>query len=120
TVTYNPSLHDALPERVLLAMLEAKGGSAQPLLQQVGVNVTDLTTALRMAVDKLPTHTPFDGEVQASRAFGQLFNLADKETQQLGDAYITTEAMLLAACAVGGAVGKLMQQSRVNQAALQA
>src|SRR5690554_774510 len=108
------------PEHVLLAMLEAKGGSAQPLLQQVGVNVTDLTTALRMAVDKLPTHTPFDGEVQASRAFGQLFNLADKETQQLGDAYITTEAMLLAACDVGGAVGKLMQQSGVNKAALQA
>src|SRR5699024_4420658 len=70
--------------------------------------------------DKLPTHTPFNGEVQASRAFGQLFNIADKETQQLGDAYITTEAMLLDACDVGGVVGKLMQQSGVNKAALQA
>lgn len=108
------------PEHVLLAMLEAKGGSAQPLLQQVGANVADLTTALRIAVDKLPTHSPFDGEVQASRAFNQLFNLADKASQQLGDAYITTEAMLLGACDMGGAVGNLLQQSGVNKAALQA
>lgn len=108
------------PEHVLLALLETKGGSAQPLLQQVGVNVADLTTALRMAVDDLPTHSPFDGNVQASRAFGQLFNLADKETQQLGDAYITTEAMLLAACDIGGRAGDLFRQAGVKKAALKA
>ncbi len=108
------------PEHVLLALLEAKGGSAKPLLQQAGANVDDLVTALRMAVEQLPTHTPFNGEVQASRGFGQLLNLADKVSQELGDAYITTEAVLLAACDMGSNVGKLWRQAGVDKTALKA
>ncbi|HLR18183.1 MAG TPA: ATP-dependent chaperone ClpB [Alcanivoracaceae bacterium] len=108
------------PVHLLLALLQTENSSARPLLQQAGANVADLETALRMAVEALPTHSPFTGEVQASREFGQLLNLADRETQQRGDAYITTEAVLLAACEMGGSVGKLFKTAGVTKPALNA
>src|SRR5699024_5630575 len=54
----------------------------------------------------------------ASRQFQQLLNLADRETQQLGDAYITTEAVLLAASDMGGKVGDIFKTAGVKKAAL--
>lgn len=108
------------PVHLLLALLQTDNGSARPLLQQAGANAADLETALRMAVEALPTHSPFTGEVQASREFRQLLNLADREAQQRGDAYITTEAVLLAACDLGGKAGELFKTAGVTKAALSA
>jgi ATP-dependent Clp protease ATP-binding subunit ClpB len=108
--------HSAIePVHLLLALLQQSGGVAAPLLEKAGANPADVITALKMALDKLPTVTRFTGDVQLSQNLGRLLNLADRQAQQRGDQYISTEALLLAACDDGGEVGKLMKTAGVRK-----
>ncbi|MBA3979694.1 MAG: ATP-dependent chaperone ClpB [Alcanivorax sp.] len=108
------------PVHLVLAMLRARGGSTRPLLQKAGINVNDLDTALQLAMEKLPTAEPFTGEVQIGRALGNLLNLADREAQQRGDQYISSEAALLAACDDSGELGKIFKRAGVHKKTLAA
>ena len=91
--------HSAIePVHLLLALLQQSGGVAAPLLEKAGANPADVVTALKMALDKLPTVGQFNGDVQLSQGLARLLNLADREAQQRGDQYVSTEALLLAAC----------------------
>ena len=102
--------HSAIePVHLLLALLQQSGGVAAPLLEKAGANPADVVTALKMAMDKLPTVGQFNGDVQLSQGLARLLNLADREAQQRGDQYVSTEALLLAACDDGGELGKLFK-----------
>ena len=107
------------PEHLILALVRQQGGSARPLLEKAGVNVDDLDTALAVAMDGLAKAGQFSGEVAMSRNLGNLLNLADREAQQRGDQYISTEAVLLAACELGGEVGKIFKRAGVERKALE-
>ncbi len=111
--------HNAIePVHLMLALLQQRGGVATPLLEKDGANPADVITALKMAMDKLPTVGQFTGDVQLSQNLGRLLNLADREAQQRGDQYISTEAVLLAACDDNGDVGTLMKNAGVRKAVL--
>ena len=106
--------HTAIePVHLMLALLRARGGSARPLLEKAGANANDIDTALQLAMEKLPTTQQFSGDVQLSRGLGNLLNLADREAQQRGDQYISSEAVLLAACDESGELGKLLKRAGV-------
>ncbi|WP_101675824.1 ATP-dependent chaperone ClpB [Alloalcanivorax mobilis] len=108
--------HSAIePVHLMLALLQQNGGVAAPLLEKAGANPADVVTALKMAMDKLPTVGQFNGDVQLSQNLGRLLNLADREAQQRGDQYISTEALLLAACDDNGDIGKLMKNAGVRK-----
>ena len=111
--------HSAIePVHLLLALMQQQGGVAAPLLEKAGANPADVVTALKMALDKVPTVGQFTGDVQLSQNLARLFNLADREAQQRGDQYISTEAVLLAACDDGGEIGKLMKNAGVKKKVL--
>jgi len=113
------SSHTAIePVHLMLALMRARGGSARPLLQKAGINAGDLETALQLAVEKLPKVSQFTGDVQVSRNLSSLLNLADREAQQRGDQYISSETVLLAACDDAGELGKLMKTAGVKKATL--
>ncbi|HAD47191.1 MAG TPA: type VI secretion system ATPase TssH, partial [Alcanivorax sp.] len=77
--------HSAIePVHLLLALLQQSGGVAAPLLEKAGANPADVITALKMAMDKLPTVGQFNGDVQLSQGLARLLNLADREAQQRG------------------------------------
>jgi len=101
------------PVHVMLALLRQQGGSTRPLLGRVGINVGDLETALQLALDNLAVVKPFSGDVQVSQNLSRLFNLADREAQQRGDQYISSEALLLAACDDSGELGKILSRAGV-------
>jgi ATP-dependent Clp protease ATP-binding subunit ClpB len=48
----------------------------------------------------------------------RLLNLADREAQQRGDQYVSTEALLLAACDDGGELGKLFKNAGIKKKVL--
>ena len=106
------------PVHLVLALLQQRGGSARPILQRAGANVADLETALQMALERLPTLQQFTGDVQLSQNLARLLNLADREAQQRQDQYISSEAVLLAACDEPGEVGKLFKTSGVERKTL--
>jgi len=108
------------PVHLLLALLQQRGGSARPILQRAGANVADLETALQMALERVAVANQFSGEVQLSQGLGRLLNLADREAQQRGDQYISSEAILLAACEDSGEVGKLFKTAGVEKKTLTA
>jgi len=85
------------------------------LLEKAGANVGDVITALNMAVDKLPTVSNFNGDVQMGQATGRLLNMADREAQQRGDQYLSTEVVLLAACDDNGELGKISKEQRSGE-----
>ncbi|HCD76561.1 MAG TPA: type VI secretion system ATPase TssH, partial [Alcanivorax sp.] len=111
--------HSAIePVHLLLALLQQSGGVAAPLLEKAGANPADVITALKMAMDKLPTVGQFNGDVQLSQGLARLLNLADREAQQRGDQYVSTEALLLAACDDGGELGKLFENAGIKKKVL--
>jgi ATP-dependent Clp protease ATP-binding subunit ClpB len=106
------------PVHLMLALMQQQGGAARPLLEKAGANVADVITALNMAVDKLPTVTNFNGDVQMGQATGRMLNIADREAQQRGDQYLSTEVVLLAACDDSGELGKLFKNAGVTRKVL--
>jgi len=90
----NPAIE---PVHLLHALLKQQGGSVRPMLQQAGFNLPALEQELALKLDHLPHVTQPTGEVQLSPDLARLLNLADKQAQQQGDQYISSEAVLLAA-----------------------
>ncbi|NHN39742.1 ATP-dependent chaperone ClpB [Pseudomaricurvus alcaniphilus] len=99
------------PTHLMLAMLDQQGGAVRPLLAQAGFDVTGVRNALAKALDGLPRVQNPTGEVQMSSELGRLLNLADKQAQKNGDAYISSECFLQAAMGdSSSALGKILKQ----------
>ncbi|MGQ0701749.1 MAG: ATP-dependent chaperone ClpB [Gemmatimonadales bacterium] len=88
----NPVVNDAHLFGALLAQPE---GIVQPLLQKAGFNVTALREATNREIAKLPVQEGGLGQPSYSRELNRVFDRADREAKQLGDAYISTEHLLI-------------------------
>ena len=89
----NPVLNDAHLFRALLAQDE---GVVAPLLQKAGVNVAQLTAETEREIGRFPKQSGEGVEPTAGRELSQAFDRAEKDAKDLGDAYISTEHLLLA------------------------
>ena len=85
------------PVHLVLALLNQKAGSTQPLLAQMGIDVTNFREELEHLVEALPKVTENLGDIQMSPELGRLLNLADKYAQERGDRFIASEVVILAA-----------------------
>lgn len=101
----NPALE---PVHLILALLTQQGSSTSPMLKQAGFDITGLKAELEQQLDRLPEIQSPTGEINLSAESGKLFNLADKQAQQQGDQYISTEAVILAAFEDKGDLGKAL------------
>ena len=88
----NPVVNDA---HLFAALLGQTEGVVQPLLQKAGLNLTALGEAIDRELAKFPTQSG-GGEPTASRELHAVFDRAEKDAKALGDAYISTEHLLLA------------------------
>src|SRR5690606_7095359 len=108
------------PVHLLAALLQQQGGSTRPLLQKAGANVAGLAAAVAKAVESLPTVSGSAGDVHMSNDLGRILNVSDKLAQKGGDAYISSELVLLAMLESKSAAGELLKQHGVTAIALQA
>ncbi|HEU5359026.1 MAG TPA: ATP-dependent chaperone ClpB [Gemmatimonadales bacterium] len=88
----NPVANDA---HLLAALLAQPEGVVRPLLQKAGVNVTDLTAQVAREIDRFPTQQGEAGEPALSREVNGAFDRAEREAKALGDAFVSTEHLLL-------------------------
>jgi ATP-dependent Clp protease ATP-binding subunit ClpB len=87
-----PAIEDL---HLLDALLAQEEGIVVPVLQKVGVSVTQLRTALEAALKRLPTQ--YGGaQPSISRELNEILDRAEKEARDLKDEYISTEHLLLA------------------------
>jgi ATP-dependent Clp protease ATP-binding subunit ClpB len=85
------------PAHVLLALLDAQGGSARPVLVKAGADVNKLRSDLGGLLDRLPKVEGTPGEIHISSDLNKVLNVTDKLAQQRGDQYIASELFLLSA-----------------------
>ena len=107
------------PSHLLVALLEQRDSAVRPLLQRSGANLAELTSALKQALEQLPTLSSPEGDIHLSQAMARLFNQLDKLAQQRGDQFIASELVLLALLKDSGPAGKALRQSGVDAARLQ-
>ncbi|MFZ6644707.1 ATP-dependent chaperone ClpB [Undibacterium sp. TJN25] len=108
------------PVHILLALLNQEDGGARSILQRAGVNVGGLTSALKLAQERLPKVTGTDGQVQVGRELSNLLNLADKEAQKRGDEFLASEMLLLALADDKSDAGKLARENGLTRKSLEA
>jgi ATP-dependent Clp protease ATP-binding subunit ClpB len=89
----NPVVNDA---HLLLVLLAQPEGVVQPLLQKAGVNVTRFTEEVEREIDRFPRQEGTGAEPTFSRELHRVFDRADEDARKMGDAYVSTEHLLLA------------------------
>jgi ATP-dependent Clp protease ATP-binding subunit ClpB len=87
----NPVVNDA---HLFLALLEQDEGIVVPVLQKTGLNVTELRQETEHEIGRLPVQEGGAGPTVA-RELNTALQDADKLAKQLGDAYVSTEHLLL-------------------------
>jgi ATP-dependent Clp protease ATP-binding subunit ClpB len=93
----NPQVYDV---HLLLALLAQDEGIVVPLLQKLGVNVTDFRRRAEAEAARYPKQT--DAQPTVSRELNQVLDRAEKEAKELGDEYVSTEHVLLSLSHVKG------------------
>jgi ATP-dependent Clp protease ATP-binding subunit ClpB len=88
----NPVVNDAHLFAVLLSQDE---GVVQPLLQKAGLNVAALRDATEREIAKFPTQEGGSVAPSYSRELNKVFDRAEQEAKTLGDAYVSTEHLLI-------------------------
>jgi len=108
-----------LPVHLMQALIQEKTGSVYQLLLQIGVDMEGLSKELADTVENLPKITEVDGSIAVSPELARLFNLADKQAQQQGDEFISSECVLLAATQDPGTLGRVLKRYDVKSAVLE-
>ena len=88
----NPVVNDA---HLFAALLAQDEGVVQPLLQKAGLNVAALRDANDREIAKFPTQQGAGETPGYSRELHKVFDRAEQEAKTLGDAYVSTEHLLI-------------------------
>ncbi|GGB88857.1 ATP-dependent chaperone ClpB [Pseudoduganella buxea] len=108
------------PLHLLLALLNQDDGAARSLLQRAGVNIGGLTKALQSSLGSQPKVSGTGGNVQVSREFIAVLNLADKEAQKRNDQFVSSEMVLLALTDDKSEAGRLARENGLSRKSLEA
>ncbi|MCU0618173.1 MAG: AAA family ATPase, partial [Gemmatimonadaceae bacterium] len=87
----NPLVYDL---HLLLALLAQDEGIVVPILQRQGVSITALRQQAEQEAARYAKQS--DAQPNLSRELTQVLDASEKEAKQLGDAYVSTEHLLLA------------------------
>ena len=88
----NPVINDA---HLFYALLQQEEGIVVPLLQKAGLNVTQLQAETEREIERFPKQSG-GADPTISRELSRVLDRADVESKSLGDAYVSTEHLLLA------------------------
>src|SRR6266700_1323841 len=99
----NPVLNDA---HLFHALLSQDDGIVVPLLQKAGLNVAQLKADTERELERFPTQQGAAAEPTLSREVSRGLDRADEEAKSLGDAYVSTEHLLLALAEEKGTTAK--------------
>src|SRR5947207_2847676 len=112
----NPVVNDA---HLFQALLAQDDGIVVPLLQKAGVNVTQLKAETEREIARFPQQSGTAAEPTLSREVSRVLDRADDEAKALGDAYVSTEHILLGLVEEKGTTAKqLLGAAGVDRAAL--
>src|SRR2546429_6169330 len=109
----NPVVNDA---HLFYALLQQDEGIVVPLLQKAGLNVTQLQAETEREIERFPKQSGGGAEPTLARELTRVLDRADEDAKSLGDAYVSTEHMLLALAEEKGTTARqLLSASGVDR-----
>ncbi|MCQ1994488.1 ATP-dependent chaperone ClpB [Arthrobacter sp. zg-Y1171] len=114
----NPQIE---PAHLLKALMDQRQGVAVALLKAAGINVDTVSAAASTAIHQLPSSSGSSvAQPQFSRPLLQVINAAQQEAEKLGDAFVSTEHLLLGLSLDNGPAGKALRDNNAGHDALSA
>ncbi|OLE60755.1 MAG: ATP-dependent chaperone ClpB [Gemmatimonadetes bacterium 13_1_20CM_2_70_10] len=112
----NPVVNDA---HLFHVLLDQEEGIVVPLLQKTGLNVTQLQAETARELERFPQQSGATAEPTLSRELSRVLDRADEDAKALGDAYVSTEHLLLALAEEKGTTARqLLSAGKVGRAEL--
>ncbi|WP_298772627.1 ATP-dependent chaperone ClpB [uncultured Shewanella sp.] len=99
------------PVHLMMSLLNQDGGSISGLLNQAGIQVSNLRSLLEQELESLPQVSGANADVQLSQGLIRLLNNCDKLAQKRKDKYISSELFVLAALDASDPLSKALQKS---------
>ena len=110
---------NAEPSHLLHALLLIPGNTVAPLISAVGGDPAVVQAAAQGAISKLPTASGSSVSQPAlSGSFSRVLADAENRAQQLGDAFVATEHLLISLAAVESDARKILRDLKITPDAL--
>ena len=108
------------PEHLLKVLLEEKDGLARALIQSAGGRPDEADRAADEALSRLAKVEGGSGQLYMKPETASVFAEAEKGAKDAGDAFVTTERLLIAVAKEGGEAAKVLKAAGAEPKALEA
>jgi len=114
------SMHHAevRPEHLLVALLEQDGGVVPRILAKIGADARAVRTDLGRSFEKFPRARGAALDIDAGRAFKDVWETAGREAEAMKDEFISTEHFLLALAAGKSGAGEALTTAGATKEAI--
>lgn len=106
---------------LLLALFEQTQSSIKDIVKRVGLKPSEFAQQLERILQEQATVSHPDGQIQMAQNLARVLNLAEKESNKRGDAYLSSEVFFFCLLEERGAIGALLKElgltkDKLNQA----
>jgi ATP-dependent Clp protease ATP-binding subunit ClpB len=108
------------PEHLLKVLLEERDGLSRALIQEAGGKPDAAVRETDAAVAKLPSVEGGSGGLYLKPEMARVFAVAEDDAKTAGDAFVTTERLLVAIAKEGGEAAAALKKAGVTAAGLEA
>ncbi len=108
------------PEHILKVLLEERDGLSRALIQSAGGRPDAVDTAVEGLLGRMPKVEGGSGQLYLKPDTARVFAKAEEDAKKAGDAFITTERLLIAIAAEGGDAAKALKDAGAAEKALEA
>ena len=107
------------PEHLLKVLLEEKDGLSRALIQSAGGRPDAADAAVEALLAKLPKVEGGSGQLYLKPAMASVFAKAEADAKAAGDAFVTTERLLIAIAREGGDAAEVLKNAGAAAAGLE-
>jgi ATP-dependent Clp protease ATP-binding subunit ClpB len=106
------------PEHLLVALLEQDGGVVPRILSKIGADARVVRTDLGRGFEKLPRARGAALDIDAGRAFKDVWEAAGREADAMKDEFLSTEHFLIALAGSKSAAGEALTAAGATKEAI--
>jgi ATP-dependent Clp protease ATP-binding subunit ClpB len=108
------------PEHLLKGLLDAQDGLAKDLIKQAGGDPAKAAAEIETALAKIPQVEGGSGQLYMAPAVARVCAVAEEDAKKAGDAFVTTERLLVALAKDGEGAAKALKNAGVDAKKLEA
>ncbi|MFZ5670393.1 MAG: ATP-dependent chaperone ClpB [Pseudomonadota bacterium] len=107
------------PEHLLKVLLEERDGLTRALVQSAGGRPDAVDAAVEGLLGRMPKVEGGSGQLYLKPETARVFARAEEDAKKAGDAFVTTERLLIALAAEGGEAAKALKDAGAGEKALE-